>query len=229
LKALLGLWGTGGTGGVRPVVEGNGVGEAVVRRDGTVYPAVVLWSNEPRNVMPLVAPRPLAASAFGKGRSDPLIIPFDGQYLVLRSADQTPGPGALVRYGSPAKQRFFSNDFHPLYMEARQNLGAHFDRQCCREIRVEITDADTDSRMVDLELILSDSQLHRRGSQTLGTQHVRTEGILSPPATDRTLSFVLPRDGLSKFDEVRVRYWLNRWHRFESAKIAIRRFVLVPR
>lgn len=144
LKALFGLWGAGSG---RPLgrvaaVEVSGAGKAKVRRSGTPYPAVVIWSDEPHNVMPLVAPPVVVGSEFGTHHENPLRIRFDGQYLVLRSADQKPGPDSLVQYGSPAKQRFASNDFTPLWMEARQNLGSYFDRRCCRAIRLSITDVD---------------------------------------------------------------------------------------
>ena len=231
LKALFGLWGTGSGSplGSVPAVEASGGNRAIIRRPGTPYPAVVIWSDEPHNVMPLVAPPPLTMEdEFGTHRDNPLTIRFDGQYLVLRSADQKPGPDSLVQYGSPAKQRFVSNDYTPLWMEARQNLGSHLDRRCCRAIRLTITDADPGSRMVDLEVVLTDTQMKQHGSQTLGVQHVTNDDNTQRPV-DRTIMFDIPAEGLQRFDQVTVRYWLNRWHRYQSAKVAIKEFVWVPR
>jgi len=229
LKALFGLLGpSGGSVPGRVAIHSSVDGKARVHRAGTPYPAVVLWSDEAHNAMPLVAPPPMSAgTAFGKDR-DPLSIRFDGQYVVLRSPDGQPGPDSLVERGSPAKWKFVSNDYRPLWMEARQNFGTYFDRQCCRAIRLEVTDGDYGSRKIDLELVITDSQNKQHGSQSLGLQRVSDEDVFERPI-DRSLTFAVPAEGLDRFDQVTVRYWLKDWHRFESARVAIRNFVLLPR
>jgi hypothetical protein len=166
---------------------------------------------------------------FGKGHSEPYTIPFQGVYWILRRPDQPPPRTSLVMRASPTKRAFTSNDYRPLWMEAHDNLGTLIDVRCCTEVRVEVTDADARSKDVGIELLLGNTR-ERKESWSLGAVPL-TQGL--PDAVrpvHRTLTFLMPHHPrLDSFNTFTVRFPLAAGHSYRSARIAIERFVLVPR
>jgi hypothetical protein len=234
LKALFGLWGshsiqTGTPLAPRVFATGTAL-NGNAHLPGTPYPGVLLWSDRPQNVTRLVAPPASNSVGATDAASEPVVIPFDGVYWLMRSPDAPPGRDALVTYGSPVKRSFRSNDYRSLWMEAHQDLGRFIEARCCRAIELQVTDNDLYSPDVGLELVLTNSTMRTRGSQSLGTMRVAeplTTGNTRPE--ERRLRFQMPSVGLARFDELTVRYWLGRTHRLQSARIAIDNFVLLPR
>ena len=193
---------------------------------GPVFPGVVLF-GEPR-VTELVAP-PVSVDGgmSGEHRAEPYVIPFRGVYWILRRPDLPPPKTSLVMRGNPAKRTFTSNDYHPLWMEAHDNLGTPISVHCCSAVKLEMTDNDPQASNIRIELLLENTRQPNRW-MSLGTMSL--EGLGDPRPTTRTLSFAIPhRTRIDEFNRFTVRYELRGPHSYRSARIAIDDFILVPR
>jgi hypothetical protein len=121
-----------------------------------------------------------------------------------------------------------------MLMEANQNLGTLIDLNCCSKIQIAISNADPYPGSVSLELILVNTTLPSRPSQSLGSVEVKSiprwkpfdDGVPLP----ETLTFAVPAtSSLRKFDEVKIRFHLDTVRAETAARIAIERFLFVPR
>ena len=149
----------GGEGRAAPLMaEHKEVASATnVSVPGAAHLGIYLWPEEKKETT-LVPPLPsLGRMAFGKDHKTPLTIPFYGAYWFFRSPFHQPPFGSLVVHGSPAVRQFLSNDGSPLWEEAHQNLLTSFDLTCCRGIEVDVTNADRQPELVDMELSLVDA------------------------------------------------------------------------
>jgi hypothetical protein len=197
---------------------------------------IVLWPKKPR-LTAFVAPVPITAfsSLFPAARSaTPLVIPFNGVYWFFKSPDLHPPRTSRQAHGSPEALDIHSTDRRPLSMEAHENFGSMIDVDCCSRIQIAIRNADPYPESVSLELILVNSSLPGRPSQSLGAITVKSTRSWkmyekqSPVA--EILNFPMPTvHSLRRFDEVAIVFRLNGFRAEDGAKIAIDRFVLVPR
>ena len=197
------------------------------------FPGVILWP-EIKPVPMLVAPMPVHGSNPFEGRpAHPLGIPFGGEYWIFRWPFSRPPSTSYRTRGKPADMGFSSTDHTPLSMEAHQQLETPIDLRCCSRIQLEVLNADRFPSTLSLELVVLDSEPRFPLSESLGTAKVT-----SRPDVDRdpivpvreTIDFVVPAEPLiSQFDELRIVFHRARLRADKSAKVAIDRFVLVPR
>jgi hypothetical protein len=172
---------------------------------------------------------------FSASHATPLSIPFFGVYWIFKAPAVRPPENSLQARGSPSEHTFRSTDHRPLIMVAKQNFGVSIYLKCCREIQMAINNADTYRWTVSIELILVDSTLPGKPSQSLGMSPVKSAPPWTiygdrPPAQPEVLSFAIPPNAtIRSFDEVTVRYQLDAPRMDTAAKVAIERFVLVPR
>lgn len=219
-----------------------------VRQEGTEPPSgdsaagpsdghsgIILWAPEQTRTM-LVAPPPITATnRFSTARgTDPLVIPFDGVYWFFKSPDSHPPRTSQQAHGTPEQFDIRSTDWRPLLMEAHENLGTLIDLDCCSRIEIAIHNRDRYPETVSLELVLIDSTLPEKPSQSLGRALVRSTRPWriydKPSPAHETLDFAIPtRHTLRRFDEVMIRFCLDHARSDSGAKIAIDRFVLIPR
>ncbi len=195
---------------------------------------VVLWPEIMQHTM-LVAPLPLMARNLPKTmKNKPLTIPFYGVYWFFKRPYRRPPPESVITRGSADAMTFRSTDRIPLTMEAHQNFGATIDLSCCSKIEIEVSNADRYPGSVALELVLIDTTSAGRSRQSLGVASTTS----TPPwglgdagkRYSEVLTFPIPASGgLRKFDEVMVRFHLDAVRGHRSAKIAIEKFVLIPR
>lgn len=179
----------------------------------------------------LVPPLPsMPSNLFDSKHQNPLSIPFYGAYWFFKLPDQKPPPDSYVTHGTPAEMTFFAPDSRPLIMEAHQNLGKLIDLTCCREIRIEIENADRYPGTVSVELILVNDREGQKGEVSLGSAPVTSAPGDPGAASKETLTFpVRAHPSIRQFDELMIRFPRQRQRMNRSAKIAIVRFVLVPR
>jgi hypothetical protein len=127
-----------------------------------------------------------------------------------------------------------STDRRPLSMEAHQNLGTLIDLDCCSTIQVAIRNADRYPETISLELVLTNTSLPGKPSQSLGSIMVKSTRPWQlygdrPPVAE-TLIFKVPANSaIRRFDDVTIVFRLDTARAELGAKIAIERFVLVPR
>ena len=199
-------------------------------------PGIVLWP-ETQTQTKLVAPTPVFGEALltGHGSAKPLEIPFNGVYWFFKAPDLHPPKTSRQAHGSPELVNIRSTDRRPLSMEAHDHLGNMLDLDCCSRIQVAIRNADHYPETVSLELVLINTSVPGKPSQSLGTMMVKSTRpwkLYDEPAkpVSETLSFVIPTHAsIRRFDEVMVVFRLDAARADAGPKIAIDRFVLVPR
>jgi len=201
---------------------------------GSVHPGVILWPEIRARSM-VVPPLPaMGRGLFATTRANPLSIPFFGVYWLFKAPDNRPPDDSFRARGNPAAHTFFTTDHMPMLMEANQNLGTLIDLSCCSKIQIAISNADPYPGSVSLELILVNTTLPSRPSQSLGSVEVKSiprwkpfdDGVPLP----ETLTFAVPAtSSLRKLDEVKIRFHLDTVRAETAARIAIERFLFVPR
>jgi heme/copper-type cytochrome/quinol oxidase subunit 3 len=217
---------------LKPASEARNDSNAIVL--GTVHPGVILWP-EIRDRSILVPPLPaMGRGLFALRHANPLSVPFFGVYWLFKAPDKRPPEDSFRARGSPAAHTFFTTDHLPLYMEANQNFGTLIDLSCCGRIEIAISNADRYPGSVSLELLLINTTLPGRPSQSLGSIAVKSIPRWRPNDDDapipETLAFAVPSNtSLRKFDEAKIRFHLDALRAETAAKISIERFVFVPR
>ncbi len=212
-----------------------------MKSDGSVsdfaeaYSGIVLWPKK-QTFTTLVAPAPiLAGHSLGTNRNtNPLVVPFNGVYWFFKAPDIRPPRGSREAHGSPELLNIRSTNQQPVSMESHQNLGTLIDLDCCSRIQVAIRNTDRYPETVSLELILTDTSLPTNPSQSLGSVMVKStrpwQLYGDRPPVSETLSFDMPaQSAIHHFDEVTIVFRLDPARANFGAKIAIERFVLVPR
>jgi hypothetical protein len=206
--------------------EGN---SASVDNSGDHTGIILLPEHEQHTT--LVPPLPsMPSDLFDTRHRNPITIPFYGAYWFFKLPDTRPPPSSYVTHGTPTEMTFYAPDSRPLIMEAHQNLGKLIDLSCCREIRIEIQNADRYPGTVSVELVLVNTREGPEASVSLGSAPV-TSAPGNPDGPMReTLTFPIPSlTPIQQFDELMIRFPRRRTRIFRSAKVAIERFVLVPR
>ena len=204
-----------------------------VGEDG--FPGVILWPEvKPQTI--LIAPTPRwLQSPVTAVPTKPFSLLFDGQYWMFRPPNSQPPPKSYFQRGSPAVLSFLSTGHIPLAMEAHQRLGHPVDLGCCSAIDVAIRNADRYPGTVALELLLVEESPDSRRSESLGTLSVQSrphasafDPVVEP--VSETLHFNIPAGGaLREFNEFEVVFHRDTLRIDRSARIAIERFVFVPR
>lgn len=196
---------------------------------------IVLWPPK-QLVTKLVMPPPEreSFSLTNFHNADPLVIPFNGVYWFFKAPDLQPPKASRQAHASPEMVEIRSVDRRPLSIEAHDHLGQLIDLNCCRSIQVAIRNADRYPETVSLELVLVNTSLPDKPSQSLGQMMVKSSRPWKlydkPFVTSETLNFTIPANRLlRRFDEVRVVFRLDRARADAAAKIAIDHLVLVPR
>ncbi|HVO97965.1 MAG TPA: hypothetical protein VMT15_07850 [Bryobacteraceae bacterium] len=244
LRLIFAIWPFGGNGVVpsaNPEAASNSESptqketDAATDRGGGDHTGVILLT-EPQPIIALVPPLPsMTANLFDSKHPNPLSIPFYGAYWFFKFPDSQPPLSSYVTHGTPVQMSFRAPDRRPLLMEAHQNLGKLISLECCREIRIEIRNADPFPGTVWVELVLIDTIDTREGQQaslSLGRTPVTSapEPDAASPPMKETLTFPIPaHPSIKRFDELAIRFPRQRTRADRSAKIAIERFVLVPR
>jgi heme/copper-type cytochrome/quinol oxidase subunit 3 len=217
---------------LKPASESRDHSNAIVL--GTVHPGVILWPEIlDRSILVPSLPA-MGHGLFATKHANPLNVPFFGVYWLFKAPDTSPPQDSLRARGNPAAHTFFTTDHLPLYMEANQNFGMSMDLSCCSRIEIAISNADRYPGSVSLELLLVNTTLPGKPSQSLGSAAVKSIPRWRPnddglPISE-TLAFAVPSmTSLQKFDEARIRFHLDALRAETAAKISIERFVFVPR
>ena len=212
--------------------------DAIPLRDNENFPAdsfpgVILWP-EIQPVPTLIAPAPRLRQG-GTGVAlppRPMSIPFSGEYWMYRWPFARPPHNSFLKRGNPAKLSFRTTDHRPLQMEARHKFDQPIDLRCCSQIQVAIRNADRQEGSTSLELVLMNTEVRPVLRQSLGVAPVMPAGEQAKGAVGvlQTLEFAIPaKSALDEFNEFQVIFVRDLQRMDKSAKIAIERFILVPR
>jgi hypothetical protein len=197
------------------------------------FPGVILWP-EIKPIPTLIAPMPQTPDGGGAPvMPRPLSIPFSGEYWMFRWPYARPPKTSFFQRGSPAALSFSSTDHMALQMEARHKLDQPIALSCCSAIRLEVRNADRYPNTISLELVLINNEQPGAPSLNLGHYNVTSRPDVSrDPVTPiaETLEFPIPSTAaLESFNEFRVVFQRSYRRADKSAKLAIDRFVLMPR
>jgi hypothetical protein len=204
---------------------------------GSDYVGIILWPP-PIKKTEIVPPRPHSTSfAIGKS-SQPVVIPFDGQYWYFKAPSKRPGPRAHVAHGKAMYVNVRSTNFAPLLMEAYQNLGTAIDLGCCSEIDVAITNADVRPGTIALGIRLGDSDSLGDPTLDLGERTIVSSKAaqipMNRPPVDEVLRFPIPlpfarATTIGRFDEITIVFLSSGERARAGAKVSIQSFTLIPR
>jgi hypothetical protein len=204
-----------------------------VEEPKTSYSSVILWPVLKKHKK-IVAPSPVS-NLFTEGPHATILkIPFNGVYWYFKAPDTRPNPDAHIQHGNPMKVDVRSTDWRPILMEARQNLGAVVDLNCCSQIRVAIQNADNRPGTIALGVILTNTRLPGKPSISLGREPVTSShpvkfSIDRPPVSE-VLNFRIPENPrIRQFNEITVVFQPAPGRALAGAKIAIQQFMLVPK
>jgi hypothetical protein len=194
------------------------------------YTGIILV--QPKKPQEIVAPASITTTA--GSLKDTKVIKFDGAYWYFKWPDTGPAPNATVTRGDPTKKRIFSTDNYPLTMEAHQPLGKTLAMNCCRSLRVDVTNADNVPGNIIVEVRLGNTISSTKvrdvslGRIVLPTSTVSPMPLHRPPVDD-TLTFKVPRTARgATFNEITVRIMPEGSRSLAGAQVAVKDFVLQP-
>lgn len=203
--------------------------------EGEGNDGIILWPGK-KTYTKLVAPMPVRDSwSLARGTAaNPLVIPFDGVYWFFKAPDVRPPSSSREAQGSPEALNIRSTDRRPLSIEAYDHLAHSIDLSCCSKIEIAIRNADRYPDTVSMELVLINTALPEKPSQSLGRLAVKSTHpwklYEEPVASSETLNFAIPPSrSLRRFDELKIVFRLDRARADAGARIGIDHFVLVPR
>lgn len=237
LRFVVFVWPSGGGDRYRPPAPGAPSAGSSEKKEqstsadnGGDHTGVILEPEQQQHTT-LVPPLPsMTANLFDEKHPNPISIPFYGAYWFFKLPDTKPPADSFRTHGSPAEMTFFAPDSRPLIMEAHQDLGKLISLDCCREIRIQIRNADRYPGTVSMELVLVNSREGQKGEVSLGRAPVTSAPGDPDSPMKETLTFPIPqRPPIRQFDELTIRFPRQRQRINRSAKIAIERFILVPR
>jgi hypothetical protein len=191
------------------------------------FPGVILWP-ETAPVPMLVEPMPKGDGLSKRSPSHPFVIPFDGAYWMFRWPFTRPPANSFVRRGTPSEMSFSTVDRWPLSMEAHQRLQREIDLKCCSMVQVAILNADKfpGTVAIELGLIHNGGALYRMGTARVNSMPDLSRDPVVP--VSETLEFMVP-ENVPRCDEFAITYERLKLRADKSARIAIEKFVLVPR
>jgi hypothetical protein len=194
---------------------------------------VILWP-EIKPYATLIAPMPQTKGGLGMAAPQrPWSIPFSGEYWMYRWPFAHPPQNSYRQRGSPADLSFSTTDRRPLQMEARHKLEQPVAADCCSSMRVEVRNADRYPGTISIEAYLIDGQAMRFSQVWLGRAVLKSQPAISGDTVQpvpETLEFPFPAtSAITQFDELKLVFLRDPRRADKSAKVAIERFVLMPR
>jgi hypothetical protein len=202
---------------------------------GGGYRGVILWPDaDPHPILLAPPPVKLPVSAFIAHSTRAMEFQFSGVYWFFKPPDMVPPPRSPRIRGNPAKMGLRSSDEYPLVMEAHQGFTSHVNLACCSQIQVVIDNAEVGSHAIALELAVADSDHPGKAEHVVGTKavplHAPAESGKESANTQEVMTFDIPAAMVANnFNELIIRFRRGyRWN-VASSRIAIKRFVFIPR
>ena len=198
--------------------------QALNERGSGMHTGIVLMTTAKPEPYLTAPPSPKRRDAAQAIRAVPLSIPFTGEYWIFYWPRRWPGAEASHVYGSPLTAAYRSTDNDPFIMEARQPLAAPINAACCRAMDIVFDSRDPQPENVILELVLLDSSAPEPLRRSLGAASLPPSFSGEGSVRFETASAA----GMQSFNEILVRFHLEEPRELHSARVAIKRFDLVP-
>jgi len=231
-----GTEGDGGTASIPPQPEsppGSLPPDTPQGTNDSGFFCVVIWP-EIKPYATLIAPMPQTRGGTGLAAPQkPWSIPFSGEYWLYRWPFAHPPQNSFRQRGNPSELSFSTTDHRPLQMEARHKLEQAVATDCCSSVQIELHNADRYPGTIAIELFLIDKHTGREFQMWVGRAVVNSRPQISGDnvrPVNETLNFPMPPGvPIAQFDEFKMIFVRDRSRSDKSAKIAIDRFVLMPK
>ena len=184
-------------------------------KDG--IPGLILRTEAPRQRPKVMVP--FTVPAAGLKVSQPLLIPFTGEYRLFRQSSGQPPPGSLVQYGSPLDNVYVTTNLGAMQMEAFQPFDPPVDFTRCGRVQLTLLNREVSPATLTLSLVAGGAV------EEIGLDIFGLHG-----APEETLEFLVPDAPRRRpVSAIRVRFALDPKYETQSARVAIKGFTLFPR
>jgi hypothetical protein len=191
-------------------------GPAIGSKNQNGIPGVVLRPGPVRRLRP---PLLVPGSHLQLSSSQPLAIPFAGEYELFRTSSGALPKGSKVETGTPLDSLYSTTNGGPMETVAVQAFDPPIDLMNCGKVLVALTSAETIPLLASLQLVAGQS-VEDGGTELMGMQ----------PAREQTLEFRVPftlRPLLVR--AIRIAFERPDGERSTNVRVAVERFTLVPR
>jgi hypothetical protein len=202
----------------RPVTQVFTPAKQLERSGGSKVPGVILRSEatpvKPHRNVWGGPPLPSLYPSF----SQPLIIPFTGEYHLFRmSSGQLPAD-SITEIGTPLETLYATTNREPLNTEAYQELDPPVNFSNCGKVQVDLSCGATLPGVVSLQFLSS------RNVEDVGIALFALNG-----AAEETVNFAIPPLSHPDVRAIRVIFHHTTTECDRNPRVAIRRFTLVPK
>jgi hypothetical protein len=151
--------------------------------------------------------------------SEPLTIPFTGEYHLFRTSSGRLPAGSITENGTPLDTLYATTNREPLQMEAYQELSPPLDMKNCEKIQMLIASRDTLPGVAVLQFLNGD-KVEDAGIALIG---LGGDG-------EETVTFKIPPNSATRFlvSAIRIVFQSNPTHSERNSRIAIRRLSFAP-
>jgi hypothetical protein len=151
--------------------------------------------------------------------SQPFTIPFTGEYHLFRTVSGQLPPHSMVKKGTPLDAVYITTNGGLMQMEAYQTFDPPIDLAGCGSIQLALFSGEVFPASASLQLV-EGARMEDLGSDIFGL-------IAS---TEEALEYTVPASPhRPQVNAIRVVFHPNPTQRSQSMRVAIRRFVLMPR
>jgi len=151
--------------------------------------------------------------------SQPLTIPFTGEYHLFRTSSGGLPADSIVEHGTPLDTLYATTNGEPMMMEAYQVLSPPLNVRNCGQLQMALSSSETLPGIVSIQFLTAKSV------EEIG---IGVFGLNGTP--EETVNFTIPSQLVNfEVSAIRVTFHHNPTQCDRNSRIAIRRFTLAPR
>jgi hypothetical protein len=191
-------------------------GPAIGAKDQKGVPGIVLRPWPKRSQRP---PLILPGSRLQLSSDRPLAIPFMGEYELFRTSSGTLPKGAIAETGTPLESVYWKINGGPMETIAVQTFEPPIDLTHCGKVLVALTSAEIMPLLASMQLV-AERSVEDGGTELMGMK----------PAREETLEFRVPLTSRPLLvHAIRIVFQRPAGERDKNVRVAVERFILVPR
>jgi hypothetical protein len=179
-------------------------------------PGVVLRPKPKRALRPpLIVPGARLQLSY----TQPLGIPFTGEYQLYRTSSRTLPAGAIVKTGTPLEGLYGTTNGGPMDTVAVQTFEPQIDLTYCGKVLVALTSTEAMPVLASMQLV-AEGRVEDGGTELMGMN----------PTPEETLEFQVPHTGRRLLvHAIRILFQRPELDRDKNVRVRVERFTLVPR
>jgi hypothetical protein len=185
-----------------------------------LLPGVILRPAVKRGATARIWPKHSVTTVAGLPESEPLRVPFTGEYRLFPTMSGGVQPDSAVYRGTPNDAVYASVFGGSVETEAYQSLNPVLDLTRCSKIQVSVVSGETTPTAASMQLVLADGTTQPLGSDFFGLT----------PNSEATLEFVVPvTRGRLVARALRIAFERDPKHLSYSTKVAVVGFTFIPK